>query len=146
MNRIKKLVVGIIITLISILGLHSMSNAYYVGQSITITYNQYANSNNIFCMEHGQSLTADNYYKIISNVKIDGTKSTDHKGKTIDNKSNAKLAYILNAAKTNYRTTIENAIWNYGHIWMKNVGKDHNGLYKGFASNVEGYYSTSVEN
>ena len=69
-SKMKKFIVVIIITLIAILGMSSISNAYYVGQSITITYDEYANSNNIFCMEHGQALTYDNAYTIISNVKI----------------------------------------------------------------------------
>ena len=144
-SKMKKFIVGIITTLIAILGMSSISNAYYVGQSIIITYDEYANSNNIFCMEHGQALTYDNAYTIISNVKINGRKSTDHNGNTIEDKANAKLAYILHSAKSSYRSTVENAVWNYGHIWMRNVGKRHSGLYEGFASNVEGAYTTDVE-
>ena len=40
---------------------------------LTITYNQYANNSNILCVEHWQALTDYNYYKIVSNVKIEGT-------------------------------------------------------------------------
>ena len=97
MNKLKRIAISIIIGIIAIFGIYSVSNAYSVGQSITVTYNQYASSSNIFCVEHGQALTADNSYKIISNVKIEGIKSTDYKNKTIEDKSNAKFAYILSA-------------------------------------------------
>ena len=146
MSKIKKLAVSIIIGIIAIFGIHSMSSAYYVGQSLKITYNQYASSNNIFCVEHGQDLTADNEYNIISNVKIEGTKSTDYKNKTIENSSNAKFAYILSADNGSNHDggPVQNEIWNYGYIWMKNVGQYHNGLSLSFMSTVKGNSDTAT--
>ena len=48
MGKLKKIITGLIITLIGIFGIHNMSNAYYVGQSVLVTYNGYENSNNRF--------------------------------------------------------------------------------------------------
>ena len=146
MSKMKKLIVGIITLLIGIFGMYSISNAYYVGQSVLVTFNDYEYSNNIYCMEHGQSLTSDNYYTVVSNVKIDGTKSTDHTGKEIDNKANAKFAYILNAKNSYYKSSVSNAVWNYGSTWMSTVGRHHEGLYSGFASDTRGTdYKTDIE-
>lgn len=146
MSKIRKIAVSIIIGIIAVFGIYSVSNAYSVGQSITITYNQYAGSSNIFCVEHGQALTADNSYKIISNVKIEGIKSTDYKNKTIEDKSNAKFAYILSANNGSSHDSgpVQNEIWNYGYTWMKNVGQYHNGLNLNFVSAVPGNSSQST--
>lgn len=146
MSKIRKIAVSIIIGIITVFGIYSVSNAYSVGQSITITYNQYAGSSNIFCVEHGQALTADNSYKIISNVKIEGIKSTDYKNKTIEDKSNAKFAYILSANNGSSHDSgpVQNEIWNYGYTWMKNVGQYHNGLNLNFVSAVPGNISQST--
>ena len=146
MNKVRRIAISIIIGIIAIFGIYNVSNAYSVGQSITITYNQYASSSNIFCVEHGQALTADNSYKIISNVKIEGTKSTDYKNKTIENKSNAKFAYILSANNGSSHDSgpVQNEIWNYGYTWMKNVGQYHNGLNLNFVSAVSGNSNQST--
>lgn len=138
MSRMKKIVISIMIGLIAVLGANSVSNAYHVGQSLNISYNTYAKSKNIFCMEHWQALSGSNAYKVVSNVKIDGLTSTDHKGKSIDSKYNARFAYIIGASKTSKKSRVSNAIWNFGHTWMKEVGKNHAGLYEGFASSVKG--------
>lgn len=146
MNKLKRIAISIIIGIIAIFGIYSVSNAYSVGQSITVTYNQYASSSNIFCVEHGQALTADNSYKIISNVKIEGTKSTDYENKTIEDKSNAKFAYILSAENGSSHDSgpVQNEIWNYGYTWMKNVGQYHNGLNLNFVSAVSGNSNQST--
>ena len=146
MNKLKRIAISIIIGIIAIFGIYSVSNAYSVGQSITVTYNQYASSSNIFCVEHGQALTADNSYKIISNVKIEGIKSTDYKNKTIEDKSNAKFAYILSANNGSSHDSgpVQNEIWNYGYTWMKNVGQYHNGLNLNFVSAASGNSSQST--
>ena len=148
MSKIKKVAIGILSGIMIIFGMQSMSNAYFVGQNLTITYSQYASSSNIFCVEHGQALTEDNSYKIVSNVKIEGTKSTDHDGKTIDNWHNAKFAYILSADNGAYHDSgpVQNEIWNYGYTWMNNVGKNHNGLSLGFISSVPGNSYTATTN
>ena len=95
MSKLKKIAIAIIIAVITILGIYTISNAYYVGQSITLTKKQYKTSNNIYCMESLQSTIDVMHYTVISNVTIEGTKSTDHTGKTIDSKDNARFAYIL---------------------------------------------------
>ena len=95
MSKIKKISISILIGIMIIFGIQSISNAYYVGQGLTITYNQYINSNNIFCVERGQGLTSDNSYKIISKVTIKGNKSIDHTGKTVESNRNTKFAYFI---------------------------------------------------
>lgn len=150
MSKLAKIWISIIIGLIAILGISNISNAYYsvnnlyVGKELDISYGDYASNSNIFCMEHGQSLTSDNYYKVVSNVKINGTKSTDHTGKTIDHKDNAKFAYILWCSKNSSQWSVANSVWNFGYKWINSVGQNHAGLYKGFASSVTGA-STSID-
>ena len=140
MNRFKKIVISLIVAIIAILGINTISNAYYVGQNLQISYNDYISSNNIFCMEHNQRLKGVMNYKVISNVRIEGTKSTDHTGKTIDNKANAKFAAILSEdnGKVKDQGPVANGIWNYGYTWMREVGRYHAGLYNGFASSKKG--------
>lgn len=140
MNRFKKIVISLIVAIIAILGINTISNAYYVGQNLQISYNDYISSNNIFCMEHNQRLKGVMNYKVISNVRIEGTKSTDHTGKTIDNKANAKFAAILSEDNGNVKDQgpVANGIWNYGYTWMREVGRYHAGLYNGFASSKKG--------
>ena len=53
MSKIKKLLIGIIVTMIAIIGFTSISQAAYtVGQNVTITYSNYLNDPNLFCVEH----------------------------------------------------------------------------------------------
>lgn len=140
MSKLKKIAIAIIIAVITILGIYTISNAYYVGQSITLTKSQYKTSNNIYCMESLQSTIDVMHYTVISNVTIEGTKSTDHTGKTIDSKDNARFAYILSQDNGPNKTKgpVQNAIWNFADTWMRNVGQYHAGLYNGFASTSHG--------
>ena len=140
MSKLKKIAIAIIIAVITILGIYTISDAYYVGQSITLTKRQYKTSNNIYCMERLQSTINVMHYTVISNVTIEGTKSTDHTGKTIDSKDNARLAYILSQNNGPVKSTgpVQNAIWNFADTWMRNVGQYHAGLYNGFASTNHG--------
>ncbi len=140
MSKLKKIAVSIAISIMAILGIYTVSNAYYVGQSLTLTKQQYLSSSNIYCMEAYQSTISLMHYNIISNVKIEGTKSTDHTGKTIDSVDNARFAYILSQDNGSSKTTgpVQNAIWNFAYTWMKNVGQYHAGLYNGFTQNSTG--------
>lgn len=141
MNKTKKILFSISLIIVMILGICITSNAYdsvnditHVGQEIRMKRYEYLNSDNIFCLEHGQVSALDGIYKVISNVRIEGTKSTDHTGKTIDNKYNARFAYILSKSNGSNKTTgpVQNAIWNFAYKWMENVGKYHAGLYSRF--------------
>ena len=95
MSKTKKIIISIIIMLLAILGFSNISHGYYVGQKLSVSYSNYASSNNIFCVEHGQALRGTMTYRIISQVNIEGNKSTDYAGKTITHSDNAKLADIL---------------------------------------------------
>ena len=141
MSRVKKSIITIIMAIVAILGISTISKAYYVNQNLALTYNDYLNNKNIFCLEHGQALVSRKmYYRVASQVKIEGTKSTDHTGKTINNWANAKFAYILSKDNGSAKSAgpVANAIWNYGYTWMANVGQYHAGLYNGFASSTKG--------
>ena len=147
MSRLKKIAVSIALMIIAILGITTISSAYYVGQDLTLTSGQYLYSNNIFCMEKGQDISGVMHYRVISNVRIEGTRSTDQTGKTIDHWDNAKLAYILsqNNGSVKWTGPVANAIWNFGYTWMHDVGQYHAGLYEGFAGSNRGDYSSWVD-
>lgn len=141
MNKTKKILFSISLIIVMILGICITSNAYssvnnisYVGQQIYMTRNEYLSSNNIYCVEHGQVSALNGIYKVVSNVRIEGTKSTDHTGKTIDNKYNARFAYILSQDNGDDKASgpVANGIWNFAYKWMENVGKYHAGLYSRF--------------
>lgn len=144
MSKLKRIAITLAITIISILGIVTISTAYYVGQSITLTKSQYKNSSNIYCMERNQNTINIMQYNVISNVRIEGTKSTDHTGKTIDSVDNARFAYILSQDNGPVKTSgpVQNAIWNFAYTWMNNVGQYHAGLYRGFAGNNRGTTSS----
>lgn len=136
MKKVKKIIYMILLSVIAILGMQTVSKGYYVGQEIGVSYWQYEASKNILCLEHGQSLIDTVYYRIVSNIKINGTKSTDHTGKTVDSWYNAKLAGILCSDRSKW--DISNALWNFGYTWMQQVGLQHAGIYSGFISSTPG--------
>lgn len=142
MSKIRKIAVSIIIGIIAVFGIYSVSNAEYkVGNYIDISFDTYENSDSIFCMERTAPLNGTIKYKIISNVRIVGTKSTDHTNKTIEDKINAKFAYILSANVSNRSDhvygAVQNAIWDYETTWVEKIGIQHAGLYAGFINGHE---------
>ena len=149
MNRIKKITISIIIGLIVLLGFCTTANAYYynIGQEIWVTFSDYWNNSDIYCAEHGQQPPNElgSCYRIVSQVRIEGNKSTDYTGITRESWYNAKLAYILSASNGGYPKggsnagPVSQAIWNYLYTWMLNVGQYHSGLYLGFAGTKQGY-------
>ena len=146
MNKLKKIIFYIILISLILFTMPLVVNARdgvenisHVGQVIYMTRNEYYSRDDIFCMEHGQIAALNGRYEVISNVKIEGMTSTDHTGKTITSKDNARFAYILsqeNSDKIN--GVVANGIWNFGYTWMKNVGQYHAGLYDGFAGSKKG--------
>ena len=140
MSKLKKITVGIIAMIMIIITMSTISTAYYVGQTVTLTKNDYFTNSDIYCMEHSQSIKSLMYYNIISNVRIEGTKSVDHTGKEINSLDNARLAYILGQDNGSVKTAgpVQNALWNFAYTWMHNVGQYHAGLYEGFAGSTKG--------
>ena len=140
MSKLKKITVGIIAMIMIIITMSTISTAYYVGQTVTLTKNDYYTNANIYCMEYGQSVKSLMHYNVISNVRIEGTKSVDHTGKEIDSFDNARLAYILGQDNGSVKTAgpVQNALWNFAYTWMHNVGQYHAGLYEGFAGSGKG--------
>lgn len=143
MSTIKKVMISLIVSLLAILGIYTTSNAYYVGQQLGVSYKQYATDPNIYCAEHGQALRRNNSYRIISNVKIEGNKSTDHTGKSRISNSNARLAYILSADNGPSKSSgpVSNALWNYLYTWLQEGGKEHAGLYGSFSNGKPGVHT-----
>ncbi len=140
MSKIKKIVLSIVFAIVGLFGLSTVSSAYYVGQNLAVTYNQYLSDPNIYCVEHHQALRSINYYRVISQVDIKGKTSTDYTGKQITHDYNAKLAYILSQDNGGSKGSgpVANAVWNFMYTWMQAVGQYHAGLYSGFASNQNG--------
>ena len=141
MSKTKKILFNIVLTILIIFGLcvtayayDSVNNITHVGQQVYMTRNEYLSSNNIYCIEHGQVSAVEGIYNVISNVRIEGTKSTDHTGKTIESKDNARFAYMLSQDNggDKIKGPVQNAIWNFVYTWMTNVGQYHAGLYDGF--------------
>ena len=139
-KRAKMIIISVIAMIVGILGFTTISSAYYVGQTIYVSYNQYATNQDIYCVEHGQALRGTVKYNIISQVNISGKTSTDYTGKQITHDDNAKLAYILSGDNGSIKSAgpVANGIWNFMYTWMQSVGKNHEGLYNGFASNTKG--------
>ena len=146
MNKLKKIIFYIILISLILFTMPLVVNARdgvenisHVGQVIYMTRNEYYSRDDIFCMEHGQIAALNGRYEVISNVKIEGMTSTDHTGKTITSKDNARFAYILSQEnRDKINGVVANGIWNFGYTWMKNVGQYHAGLYDGFAGSKKG--------
>ena len=141
MSKIKKYLLLLIITIIAILGITTISNAYYdVGTKLTYSVNDFLTNPNLYCVQKDILLSGSATYKVISKVRIEGNVSTDHTGKKVTSKENAKLAYILSQDNGANKEAgpVQNALWNNIYTWMKTVGYQHAGLYTGFASNVGG--------
>ena len=141
MSKLKKSLISIIIGIIAIFGAITTSSAYYsVGEIVTYSASQFLASKNLYCVQKDVLLAGTVSYKVISNVRIEGNVSTDHTGKQVTSKENAKLAYILSQDNGDNKEEgpVQNAIWNYMYTWMNKVGYQHAGLYKGFASSAKG--------
>ena len=143
MNKIKKILITLVITILAILGFNIVSNAISVGEIHYMDYNKYlANKNDWFCFQHKEKLRRDEHkaYKVIAGIKIEGTESTDHKGKVINHYDNAKMVYILSQNNGANKETgpVTNEIWNLGYDWLTSVGQNHSDLYLGFGKKKGG--------
>ncbi len=136
MRKTKKCLIGMIIMVVAILAFANLAKAYEVGEHEPITYSKYLEDPDLFCVQHGQKLDSEKSYQVISKVWIEGNTSVDHNGGTIDSWYNAKLAYILSADNGEDKEDgpVQNAIWNYMHTWMTQVGQYHAGLYDSFTN------------
>lgn len=130
MRQLKKIIVSVIIGIMAILGFYTTTKAYDVGERLNISYYQYLTDSNIFCAEYGQALRDYNAYTIVSQVKIEGNKSTDQVGDTITSWHNAKMAYILSQDNGSIKDSgpVANSVWNYLYTWLTKVGQYHAGL------------------
>lgn len=154
MNKLKKIITSLIITILAIFGISTVSNAYnyQVGQYVSVSVWQYLNSPDIYCMEREQKMFGTHTYKVISQINIEGRKSTDFTGKEIYSDANAKFADILSATNPTgsswakeHQGPVANGVWNYGSTWFAQVGQYHAGLYRGFASSWKGFTTTWLD-
>lgn len=140
----KKIIISIVIAILAIIGLKTTTDAYYVGQRVFLSYNDYEYSNTLYCVQHHQALSRKgHYFNVVGEVKIVGNTSTDHTGKKINSWHNAKLAYMLNGRKggENSREAVRNAIWGYMRTWLSHVGSKHAGVFTNFSNGVEGNHT-----
>ena len=146
MYKIKKISIMIAISILAILGINNISNAYQdyvsgedlnIGDCRYISYNQYWNDDSILCMQRWQHMSGSNY-KVVSKVNIDGITATDQLGTEVEHRDNAKFAYILSSTADKH-DVVKHAVWNFGYTWMQSVGKNFSGLNSGtFASSSKG--------
>ncbi len=144
MSYLKKILIAIVITIVAILGYSTISKAAYeVGDKVKLNYQDYKKRSDLFCIEHDERLwsNTDVTYEVVSIIRIVGNTSTDHKGKKIESKYNGQMAYILSSNAS--KDTKQKALWYILQTWMRQVGKNHAGLFEGISnSNNEG--STSI--
>ena len=135
MYKIKKISIMIAISILAILGINNISNAYQdyvsgedlnIGDCRYISYNQYWNDDSILCMQRWQHMSGSNY-KVVSKVNIDGITATDQLGTEVEHRDNAKFAYILSSTADKH-DVVKHAVWNFGYTWMQSVGKNFSGL------------------
>lgn len=158
MNKLKKYIVVSVALLIGII-LYSTNvqakdhgnfernniNQYGIGDTMNINENIFYRDE-LYCVEHNQVLPRQlTSYKLISKLNIVGKVSTDYKGKEITHRDNAVLVGILTGTKKSDRVPMRNAIWNFMHQWVKNVGQHHAGINFGFASTVPGDYVPELQ-
>jgi len=142
MSKMKKIVTSIIIGIAMILGINIISNAYSVGQILVVNENIFLANRDMFCAQEQQRIDPFNInYRIISQVVIEGKKSTDNQGRTTENNANAKLAAILhgdNGRDANWNEKfngpVSKSIWNYLSTWLRDVGEPAHGINRAFAS------------
>lgn len=143
MKKVKKykyIIVIIIITLMMIFKIGSVSQAKYKGQIVEnsrisvseakkykkwwITFNDYSlhtNKGNIYCVQKGKKLLGDGAtYEVNDIIYIDGLDVENEKGNGQNGmKANAKLAYMLEEAKTIENRA--NLIWKYMEEWQNEL-------------------------
>lgn len=120
-------------------------NQYGVGDTMNINENIFYRDQ-LYCVEHNQVLPKQlTKYRLVAKVNIVGNVSTDYKGKQIKHRDNAVLVGILTGTDKGNRDPMRNAIWNFMHQWVTNVGQHHAGINFGFASTVPGNYVPELQ-
>ena len=158
MNKLKKCIITSIVLLIGIILCSTIVkakdhgsferddiNQYGIGDTMNINESIFYRDQ-LYCVEHNQVLPRElTKYKLISKVNIVGNVSTDYKGKQIKHRDNAVLVGILTGTDKSNRNPMRNAIWNFMHQWVTNVGQHHAGINFGFASTVPGDYVPDLQ-
>jgi len=147
MNKTKKLIIICIIFIINMLIAKNVNAAEtrYFGYW-DLCYNE-----KLLCTQHHQAVNDSVAYRLINTIEISGNKSTGN-GKTVESWHNVKLASILSNRRgigaygdgdVEY-LPVQNAIWNYFHTWIDQVGTQH-GISKSFTNNARGNFHTKIE-
>ena len=133
MNKIKKITMGIIVILITLLGLSTSVEA----KGTEITWEMYAQAGSSFlCAQRSQAFEGKQYYDNIGTITIEGMTSTAG-GVSVTDKLNAQLAYILSkerVALPAYQTVTcpaQNAFWIIFYDWCHSIGYKHNAVLGG---------------
>ena len=137
MNKMKKIMVSIIIGMVSILGFYTAVNGseYQPGDKLfSVWQSRYGNHNwegdadiiyqernDVFCVQRGQQLMSNKKYQyyLDSQVTIEGNASGGEKTEAWEN---AQLAYILSHVNKVEKEEVQNAVWNAIRGWAKVVG------------------------
>ncbi len=134
MNKIKKIIISIAISIITICCFHTNSFSWEVNKSYNISHGGYGDT--IYCVEYLETSPVSDDYTVVSIIKFQGIEATDHLGKTLKSKENAKMAYIL-CQESDHGTggsrNLQHAIWNYFKTWLDSVGELFHGISGSFA-------------
>lgn len=147
MEKIKRIVM-ILLMIILIIGISAtISKGYSVGEVMNVSIYDYWNNPNIYCAEKGQDLFNNQTYTVISEVTIEGNVSTDYLGNTITHPDNARFATILQGdnGPSKDNGPVAHGVWNTLPDWMYNVGQYHAGLYLGFSNGIRGDYVSDLD-
>lgn len=147
MEKIKRIVM-ILLMIILIIGISAtISKGYSVGEAMNVSIYDYWNNPNIYCAEKGQDLLNNQTYTVISEVTIEGNVSTDYLGNTITHPDNARFATILQGDNGPSKDDgpVAHGVWNTFPDWMYNVGQYHAGLYLGFSNGIRGDYVSDLD-
>ena len=150
MNKFKKISIILLILISTIFAvlvnksIAASGSNITVGTTYTISYNTLRNAASIMCIQHGQALHGSPTYTVSKIVNIGpeyGTSNIleavlDGTDKRVQNKINARIAYIVYHAINNnsgyyngggYPNTPQRLIWNKDNgykAWYEAVGKE----------------------
>ena len=151
MNKLKNIIVIILLSTLIILGFNSTSRAYNIDDYKANTNpktkesfalqsldrwkdyngdgkNDCTPGSNVYCIQHKQHMNLDDWhsYTLANIITIDGKKGTDDFGNVEESNWNAKLAAALHYSSSGWNR--QDAIWIYLYDWMKNVGQKYKNI------------------
>ena len=97
MNRLRNVIIIIIMTLFAMIACSTETSAYSVGQYLYVGSIDVVNGS-FMCMQHNQSAPSGTY-RVIETVNIEGIQSVSAtNGRMVLSKENARWAYIFSSS------------------------------------------------